>query len=67
LQAPTLRLALARLGEGIIVIGYTAVGGVAERFNALVLKMSDREVRGFESLPLRHNWNLIEIVASVLR
>ncbi len=29
-------------------------GGMAERLKAAVLKTADREVRGFESLSLRH-------------
>jgi hypothetical protein len=31
----------------------TRVGGMAERFNAVVLKTTGRKARGFESLSLR--------------
>ncbi len=47
-------------------------GGMAERLKAAVLKTADREVRGFESLSLRHTgfqrvyWGSVAILFNIL-
>ena len=41
--------------SGPIAVYSLIRGEVAERFMAAVLKTVDRKVRGFESLPLRHD------------